>query len=174
MVNDLSCIVRRRDFLSSITLLTCIGTVSNCRASDNNSVAAKRSRFFFTSQGKTGLASTDGAEPKYLRFDVPGQATWQASSCFSDGRRVVLLSMETRRDGPGRPFEEYYTQTPTHLWQYDIESEALEEICKLDRIAPFTTPALLLSDERLLIQVVKNKVGQILRQVDLRKKWMQN
>lgn len=60
--------------------------------------------------------------------------------------------MEPRRDGPGRPFEEYYTQTPTHLWQYDLESGSLEEICNRDRIAPFTTPALLLSDERLLIQ----------------------
>lgn len=69
--------------------------------------------------------------------------------------------MEPRRDGPGRPFEEYYTQTPTHLWKYDIESGSLEEICNRNRIAPFITPALLLSDERLLIQVVKNKVGQI-------------
>ena len=77
---------------------------------------------------------------------------WPSSHCFEHG---------LRRDGPGRPFEEYYTQTPTHLWQYNIESETLEEICKRDRIAAFTTPALLLSDERLLIQVVKNKVGQI-------------
>ena len=69
--------------------------------------------------------------------------------------------MEPRRDGPGRPFEEFYTQTPTHLWQYDLESGSLEEICTKDRIAPFTTPALLISDDRLLIQVVKNKVGQI-------------
>lgn len=29
------------------------------------------------------------------------------------GGRVVLLSMEPRRDGPGRPFDDYYTQTPT-------------------------------------------------------------
>ncbi|HUP80691.1 MAG TPA: hypothetical protein VM260_19230, partial [Pirellula sp.] len=77
---------------------------------------------------------------------------WPSSPCFEHG---------PRRDGPGRPFEEYYTLTPTHSWQFNIVSRALEEICKLDRIAPFTTPALLHSDERLLIQFVKNKVGQI-------------
>jgi TolB protein len=72
-----------------------------------------------------------------------------------------MLSMEQRRDGPGRPFDEYYTQTPTHLWEYDLDRELLEEICREDRIAPFTTPALLLSNGRLLVQVVKNRVGQI-------------
>ncbi len=123
--------------------------------------ANQHSKFFFTSQGKTALATTDGAPPKYLQFEAPGQATWQPGPGFRDGRRVVVLSMEPRRDGPGRPFDEYYTQTPTHLWTYDLESGSLEEICTKDRIAPFTTPALLLSDERLLVQVVKNKVGQI-------------
>ena len=161
MVHKNSSKNRRRDFISSLSMLTSIGLLPNCRASENESATEKRNRFFFTSQGKTGLASTDGAELEYLDFDVPGQASWQTSSCFSDGLRVIVLSMEPRRDGPGRPFEEYYTQTPTHIWQYNIVSGALEEICKLDRIAPFTTPALLLSDERLLIQVVKNKVGQI-------------
>ena len=107
------------------------------------------------------MSNVDGSELKYLNFDKPGQATWQPGSCFRDGRRVVVLSMEPRRDGPGRPFEEYYTQTPTHLWQYDLQSGSLDEICTRDRIAPFTTPALLISDDRLLIQVVKNKIGQI-------------
>ncbi len=128
---------------------------------DGVSASDVSTRFFFTSQGKTALATIDGSEPKYLNFDKPGQVTWQPGSCFRDGRRVVVLSMEPRRDGPDRPFEEFYTQTPTHLWQYDLESGSLEEICTKDRIAPFTTPALLISDDRLLIQVVKNKVGQI-------------
>ena len=119
------------------------------------------SRFLFTSRGKTGLASSGSGELKYLNFDAPGQATWQPGPGFGDGRRVIVLSMEPRRDGPGRPFEEYYTQTPTHLWQYNLDTGSLEEICTQDRIAPFTTPALLVSDERLLIQVVKNKIGQI-------------
>ncbi len=69
--------------------------------------------------------------------------------------------MEPRRDGPGRSFEEFYTQTPTHLWLHDQESGALDEICAKDRLAPFVTPALLLVNDRILVQVVRNKVGQI-------------
>jgi Tol biopolymer transport system component len=123
--------------------------------------ASNTSRFLFTSQGKTGLANADGTGVKYLTLEVPNQATWQPGPIFSDGRRVVMLSMEPRRDGPGRPFDEYYTQTPTHLWQYDLNTGSLDEMYTKDRIAPFATPAILVSDERILVQVVKNKVGQI-------------
>jgi TolB protein len=104
----------------------------------------------------------DGGNLRYFQFDKPGQATWQPGPIFPDGRRVVFLSMEPRRDGPGRPFEEYYTQTPTHLWVHDLESGSLEEICTKDRLAPFVTPALLLAQsDRILVQVVRKKVGQI-------------
>ena len=92
---------------------------------------------------------------------MPNQATWQPGPFLSDGRRVIFLSMEPRRDGPGRPFEEYYTQTPTHLWLYDLDKDSLIEIANRERMAVFYTPALLLTDERLLVQVVRNKVGQI-------------
>ncbi len=161
MLHRGSCITGRRDFLGLLGLIPWCCLRSFAHARDDTKRSAKHMQFFFTSQGKTGLASTDGEGLKYLEFDVPGQATWQTGSSFSDGRRVIVLSMEPRRDGPGRPFEEYYTQTPTHLWQYDLTNGTLVEICARDRIAPFTSPALLLSDERLLIQVVKNKVGQI-------------
>ena len=103
----------------------------------------------------------DGSGLRYLEFDVPGQATWQPGGFLSDGRHVILLSMEPRRDGPGRPFEEYYTQTPTHLWLYDLDSEALTEIANRERLAVFYTPALVVRDDRILVQVVRNKVGQI-------------
>jgi TolB protein len=122
----------------------------------------KAPRFFFTSQGKTAIVRADGTDLRYLDFRVPGQATWQPGPSFADGRRVVVLSMEPRRDGPGRPFDEYYTQTPTHIWVYDLEADSLKEICDKDRPAPFVTPALLLSDDRLLIQVVRKNIGQIL------------
>ena len=153
--------IRRREFLAQSAFAPWAVAGSLTWAAEGNAAVTKKTKFFFTSQGKTALASSDGTELKYLNFEVPGQATWQPGHSFSDGRRVVVLSMEPRRDGPGRPFGEYYTQTPTHLWQYDLETGSLDEICKNDRIAPFTTPALLLSDERLLVQVVKNKVGQI-------------
>jgi TolB protein len=71
------------------------------------------------------------------------------------------LSLEERRDGPGRPFDQYYHQTPTHLWVYDLDSGALEEIATRDRLAVFYTPQLLLGDDRLLVQVIRQGVGQI-------------
>ena len=44
--------------------------------------------------------------PHYIDFDVPLQETWQPCAFFPDGQRVLFLSMEARRDGPGRPFAE--------------------------------------------------------------------
>jgi TolB protein len=104
--------------------------------------------------------ASDGTDLRYFDFQKPNQVTWQPGPFLSDGR-VIFLSMEARRDGPGRPFEEYYTQTPTHLWIYDLKKDALTEIATQERLAVFYTPALLVSDERILVQVVRNKVGQI-------------
>lgn len=118
-------------------------------------------RILFTSQGKTGIVDPDGRRLSYFDFRVPGQATWQPGPMFPDGKRLVFLSMEPRRDGPGRPFNEFYTQTPTHLWVYNLESGALDEICNKDRLAPFVTPVLLLGSDRILVQVVRKNVGQI-------------
>ena len=118
-------------------------------------------RLLFTSRGKSAIVDADGANLRYFDFNVPNQATWQPGALFPDGRRILFLSMEPRRDGPGRPFDEYYTQTPTHLWVHDLETGALDEICTKDRLAPFITPALLIGSDRLLVQVVRNRVGQI-------------
>jgi TolB protein len=148
----------RRDFLALAALSPLAATLGARLA---QAAPAAAGRFLFTSRGKTGLATTDGAPARYLELDVPGQATWQPGPLFPDGRRVVMLSMEPRRDGPGKPFDEYYTQTPTHLWIYDLDSGALAEICDRERLAPFVTPALLLGDARILVQVVKNRLGQI-------------
>ena len=64
--------------------------------------------------------NADGTGLRYFDFHQPNQVMWHPGPFLSDGRRVVFLSMEARRDGPGRPFEEYYTQTPSHLWLYDL------------------------------------------------------
>jgi TolB protein len=69
--------------------------------------------------------------------------------------------MEARRDRPGRPFTEYYHKTPTHLWLYDLDRDSLTEIATRDRLAVFYTPALLVSDERLLAQGGRDQGGQI-------------
>jgi len=118
-------------------------------------------RLLFTSQGKTAQINVDGTGLRYFDFSVPDQATWQPGPVFPDGRRLVFLSMEPRRDGPGKPFDEYYTRTPTHVWVHDIVTGELQEICTKDRLAVFITPALLLGDDRMLIQVVRDQVGQI-------------
>ena len=105
--------------------------------------------------------NVDGSGQQYFNFSVPNQATWQPGPIFPDGKRLIFLSMEPRRDVAGKPFEEYYTQTPTHLWIHDLATGDLQEICTKDRLAVFVTPALLLGDDRMLIQVVRDKVGQI-------------
>ncbi len=150
----------RRAFLRSAAVLPWLSLGRKVRAADSRGSRGKNP-LMFTSQGKTGLVNEDGTSLRYFDFNKPGQATWQPAGSFKDGRRVIFLSMEPRRDGPGRPFSEYYTQTPTHLWIHDLESGSLEEICTKDRLAPFVTPALLVGEDRILVQVVRKNVGQI-------------
>ena len=152
----------RRRFLNLVAL-SIVASGSSCArfAGPRGRTSSRPARFFFTSQGKTAVMNADGSSLRYFDFKVANQATWQPGPALSDGRRVIFLSMEPRRDGPGRPFEEYYTQTPTHLWLYDLDRDSLSEIATGERLAVFYTPALLLNDERILVQVVRNKVGQI-------------
>ena len=153
--------INRREFLTVAASAPVVASVSCQHLATSPSKASRPAQFFFVSQGKTAIMNADGTGLRYFDFKVPNQVTWQPGPFFSDGRRVIFLSMEARRDGPGRPFEEFYTQTPTHLWIYDLEKDSLTEIATRDRLAVFYTPALLLNDERLLLQVVRNKVGQI-------------
>src|SRR2546426_220477 len=152
--------MNRRRFLSLAVLGSAFAS-AGCRqtAARRGSQTSRRSRLFFVSQGSTAVMNADGTGLRYFDFKVPNQATWQPGPFLSDGRRVIFLSMEPRRDGPGKPFEEYYTQTPTHLWIYDLEKDSLAEIATRERLAVFYTPALLVSDQRLLVQYVRNKVG---------------
>src|SRR5262245_26127631 len=123
--------------------------------------AESKLQLLYTTQGKSARIKVDGSGQQYFKFSVPNQATWQPGPIFPDGKRLVFLSMEPRRDGPGKPFEEYYTKTPTHLWVNDLATGDLKEICTKDRLAVFVTPALLVGDDRILIQVVRDNVGQI-------------
>lgn len=147
----------RRQFLGAALL----APVVSRRPSRACSQRERPLRLCFVSQGRTALIHADGSGLRFLEFEVPNQATWQPAGFFPDGRRVLFLSMELRRDGPGRPFDEYYTQMPTHLWIYDLDSGSLEEIATRDRLAVFYTPQLLLGEERMLVQVVRNGVGQV-------------
>ncbi len=149
-------------FLNGALLIGLTAACALRAAQPNTGAAPAVGQILFTSAGQTGIVRADGSELRWLELDVPNQATWQVADFFSDGR-LLLLSMEPRRDGPGRPFDEYYTQTPTHLWRYDLETDPLEELATKDRMAPFYTPALLIGDSQMLVQVVKNRVGQIYR-----------
>jgi Tol biopolymer transport system component len=152
----------RREMLRLGALAPALAGARSAAAKTKTDRSSAGGRLFFTSQGRTALIdAVPGAKPRWLDLRAPLQETWQPGPFLSDGRRVVFLSMEARRDGPGRPFDEYYTQTPTHLWLYDVDTGALREICDRERLAVFVTPALLLSDERLLIQVVRNRIGQL-------------
>jgi TolB protein len=152
----------RRRFLTTAAITPLVPSALRAAPGDRPARAAARpARLFFVSQGKTGLINADGSGLRYLDLKVPNQATWQPGGFFSDGQRVLFLSMEPRRDGPGRPFDEYYTQTPTHLWVYHLDSGALQEVATRNRMAVFYTPQLLLNDERILVQVCRTKAGQI-------------
>lgn len=117
-------------------------------------------RLLFTSGGRTCLINADGTGLRTLEVDAPGQATWQPGGFLADGR-LLLLSMEPRRDGPGRPFDEYYTQTPTHVWAHDLDRGTLEELATRDRMAVFYAPQLLLQGGRVLMQVCRPGYSQI-------------
>lgn len=152
--------INRRQFLA-MTALSSIGAcLSTCSPGKNVKRETHPARFFFTTQGKTAMMNADGSGLRYFEFDEPNQVTWQPSGFFSDGHRVLFLSMEARRDGPGKPFNEYYHTTPTHIWIHDLDSGSLTEIATKNRMAPFYTPQILIKDERILMQVVRNKVAQ--------------
>lgn len=150
----------RRHFLIAGSLGVSSLCLQGCFA-PRAAVASAKGTLFFVSQGRTCRIQADGSGFQVLEWNEPNQVTWQPTGFFPDGRRVLCLSMEARRDGPGKPFEEYYTQTPTHIWAYDMPTRQLVELCTKDRMAPFQTPALLIGSDRLLVQVVKDKVGQI-------------
>lgn len=151
------CRVPRRSLLGAACAL---GTVPWSPPA-GGAVPAGATTLLFSSAGRTCLIESDGSGFRVLDFDVPNQATWQPAGFLADGR-LVLLSMEPRRDGPGRPFDDYYHRTPTHIWAYDISTASLTELATRDRAAPFYAPQLLLRDGRMLVQVIRQRPGQIL------------
>lgn len=159
--NDAPWILGRRDFLRASAAAPLLAAAGCQSLGVVTSRASGRPRIFFVSRGKTHMINADGTGLRSFEFDVPNQATWQPCGFFSDGTRVLFLSMEPRRDGPGKPFETYYRQTPTHLWIHDLKSGALTEVATRDRMAVFYTPQLLLDDERVLVQVLTESQGLI-------------
>src|SRR5258707_4944122 len=95
--------INRRQFLTFAASSAAMAGLS-CRHANSARGRRASARFFFTSQGKTALMNADGTGLRYFNFDVPNQATWQPGPFLYDGRRVTVLSMMSRADGPGRPF----------------------------------------------------------------------
>ncbi|MCX6885388.1 MAG: twin-arginine translocation signal domain-containing protein, partial [Verrucomicrobia bacterium] len=149
----------RRDFLKGAGAAG-LATLCGCRQTLTPG-SPVRGRLFFTSAGKTCFIRADGSGMRPLELNAPNQVTWQPIAFFPDGRRVLFMSMEARRDGPGRPFDEFYWRTPTHIWIYDLTTGSLVETAGQDRLAAFYSPALLLGADRMLVQVLRTREGQM-------------
>lgn len=152
--------MNRRTFLTLATASSC-AALTSCRGPVPDRASRRPERLFFTSGGQTFLIHEDGTGLRPLELERPLQVTWQPAGFLPDGR-VLMLSMEARRDGPGKPFDEYYHQTPTHLWAYDLDRDILTELATQDRVAPFYAPQLVLDHGRILMQVIRRRPGQIL------------
>jgi hypothetical protein len=148
--------MNRRQFLAAAAFAPVVLASSGCSfTSGRRDADPPLARFFFTSQGKTAMMNADGTGLRWFNFDVANQVTWQPFGFMSDGHRVLFLSMEPRRDGPGKPFEEYYHQTPTHIWIHDLDKGTLTEVANRDRLSPFYGGGPLLNDHRFIMQVVR-------------------
>src|SRR6266852_6243830 len=88
----------RRGFLGSVAAWPLMTSFRGSRAKGGQ-IERGKNRILFTSQGKTGIVNLDGSGLRFFEFNKPGQATWQPGGSFKDGRRVIFLSMEPRRDG---------------------------------------------------------------------------
>lgn len=122
---------------------------------------SKSGWLFFVSNGQTVMIRADGSEQKPLSFDVPNQAAWQASGVLPGGRKALLLSLEPATFGPDRPYDRYFWQTRTHLWTYDLKTGKLDEVAAQGRMASFYTPQLVVSADRVLMQVARQTGVQI-------------
>jgi TolB protein len=116
--------------------------------------------------GGVGLIHSDGKGERYLKLDVPDQETWHLGPMFSDGRRIILTSLEKQPTyGPDKPFGDYYIKTPSRMWIYDLEADRLEkEIMTEDRLAPLCFPQMLVpGEERMIVQVLTrhSNIGKI-------------
>lgn len=108
----------------------------------------------FSSRGEeyahagVSLIRPDSTGLRHLQFDVPDQVSWQAGPAFSDGKRIVLHSVEDERT--------WEHTSVSHLWVYDVETDRLlTEIASERRPADFVPPAALLpGDERIIVNPI--------------------
>lgn len=106
------------------------------------------------------MVNADGSGQRVLRFDVPGQATWQAAGILPGGR-VLMLSLEPATFGPDRPYDRFYWQTRTRVWSYDPATDRLTELAARSRLADYYTPQALLPEDRVLMLVARAPGTQV-------------
>lgn len=131
----------------------------------------RKQSFLFKVRGKSGFLGTgdklgfmytDGTGFRVFDFNRPNEIGWGAYDFFKDGKRALLMSIETNEDWKTKPFQEYYPKSRTHIWACDLMSGALTEIAQKERIAPFYAPcALLPGEERLLVNIEMQGCGQL-------------
>ena len=74
---------------------------------------------------------------------MPDQVGWGAGPAFSDGRRIILSSYEEGKVWEGN--------VKSHLWIYDLLSEAINEIALENPPAPFMPCCALLPGEKRIV-----------------------
>jgi TolB protein len=104
----------------------------------------------FASFGNIGLINTDGSGERYLEFDASDQASWQLGPAFSDGRRILVQSIEDLTTS-----KLVVGEVQTHNWIYDLLDHSLVEVMTQDRPAPFMgCCALLPGEERIVATAI--------------------
>jgi len=142
--------VGRREFLGTVAA-GCAGLVSGQCASSPRARPTRPpakdntgSHILFCSCGKIGMVHADGGPVEYLELNVPGQVSWGVGPVFSDGARIILMSVEGARTWEGN--------VRSHLWIYDLERGELTEIATKCRLATYMGAcALLPGEERLVV-----------------------
>jgi len=117
-------------------------------------------RLFFVSQGRTALINADGTGLRYLQFDVPNQATWQPADFFLRRAPGAVPQYGAASDGPGRPFEEYYTQNTDAPLDLRSRFRLVEKIATRDRLRRSMRRNCCWTTSECWCKVVRNKAGQ--------------
>jgi len=100
-------------------------------------------RILFNSRGHLGVVNADGTGQRFLEFDVPNQVSWGLGPAFSDGRRIIAMSVENPRT--------WEHQSVSHLWIHDLDTGGLTEIATKNKPCPFMPAAALLPGEEQMI-----------------------
>lgn len=158
--------MRRRTFLG---LLASVPAAGFALPSEKRSFLFKlRGAAGFLGAGdRLGFMNTDGTGFRVFDFNRPTEIGFGVCDFFQDGRRALLMSIETDEDWKTKPFEVYYPKSRTHIWICEIETGKLAEIGTRDRISPFYSPCLLVPGEQRMLVTVNTPGHSVLTSMNL-------